>query len=449
MYLNALSTFTIIFAEYIAYLFHKNEERAVITIAEKLAKINIVYVKFVQAISASTGIIDDHAKQRLAQYADNVPYKKEDLDFTFLRELQESGIYLKSTKPINAGLIAVVFKASDKDGKLYAVKVKRRNIYQTMMNSVREIEWIINKLMNYDFFKKINIKQHFERNRHILFDQLDFENEVENIKTFKTNFENIDNIIIPNVYEDYTNKNENIIVMDFIQGMKLNELQPEDKIHYCKAVAKFGLKSMFFDGVYHGDMHQGNIFFILDEKEKKEKEEKKEEEEEKEEENKEEKEEKENKEEKEEKEKKEDLNKYKLGIIDFGIIGKLTREDQNKFYEFLQCLYDERFDDTATYVFENIIVPQEKKEKITEETKKEILEAISKIMENSMREKFTSTKDIYDINCILSQYELEMDAFFSDAQLALIVNNTLCNNLASDSEATNFIDIYGKEFMNL
>ena len=41
-------------------------------------------------------------------------------------------------------------------------------------------------------------------------------------------------------------------------------------------------------------------------------------------------------------------------------------------------------------------------------------------MENSMREKFTSTKDIYDINCILSQCELELDTFFSDAQLALI-----------------------------
>lgn len=426
MYLNALSTFTIIFAEYIAYLFHKNPERAVITIAEKLAEINIVYVKFVQAISASTGIIDDQAKQRLAQYADNVPYKKEDLDFTFLRELQESGIYLKSTKPINAGLIAVVFKASDKDGNLYAVKVKRRNIYQTMMNSVREIEWIIDKLMNYDFFKKINVKQHFERNRHILFDQLDFENEVENIKTFKNNFENIDNIIIPNVYEDYTKKNENIIVMDFIQGMKLNELQPEDKIHYCKAVAKFGIKSMFFDGVYHGDMHQGNIFFILDKKEEKVEEEKV-----------------------EEKEVKEDFTKYKLGIIDFGIVGKLTREDQNKFYEFLQRLYDERFDDTAAYVFENIIVPEDKKEKITEETKKEILESVSRIMENSMREKFTSTKDIYDINCILSQYELELDTFFSDAQLALVVNNTLCNNLASESETKNFIDIYGNEFMNL
>jgi len=423
MYLNIFRTFMIILGEYMAYLFHKNAEKAVISIAEQLSQINIIYVKFLQAISASTGIIDNDTKQRLAQYADNVPYKKEDLDFTFLRELQENGIYLKSTKPVNAGLIAVVFKASDKNEKHYAIKVKRKNIYQTMMNSVREVEWIIGKLMDYEFFRKINLKQHFERNRHILFEQMDFENEVEHIKTFRTNFENVDNIIIPNVYEEYTQKNANIIVMDFIEGMKLNELEPEDKIHFCKAVAKFGIKSMFFDGVYHGDMHQGNIFFIMDEEKEKE-------------------------EEKEEKEEKE-AKVYKLGIIDFGIVGKLTREDQNKFYEFLQLLYSEEFDETAEYIYDNIIVPEEKKKEIGEETKKELLATISKIMEKSMREKFTSTKDIYDINCILSQYKLELDAFFSDAQLALIVNNTLCNNLANESENANFIDIYGNEFMNL
>lgn len=418
--MNIFRTFTIIFGEYIAYLFHKNAEKTVVSIAEQLAQINIVYVKFVQAISASTGIIDNNVKQRLAQYADNVPYKKEDLDFTFLRELQENGIFLKSSKPINAGLIAVVFKASDKDGNMYAVKVKRRNIYQTMMNSVREIEWIIDKLMDYELFRKINIKQHFKRNRHILFEQMDFENEVEHIKTFGKNFENIDYVIIPNVYEEYTKKNENIIVMDFIEGMKLNDVKSEDKIHYCKAVAKFGLKSMFFDSVYHGDMHQGNIFFILDEKETI-----------------------------DDATDNEINNKYKLGIIDFGIIGKLSRENQNKFYEFLQLLYSEKFDDTAEYAYNNMIIPEDKKRNLDEETKTLILKAISKIMENSMREKFTSTKDVYDMNCMLSNYELELDAFFSDAQLALIVTNTLCNNLASESESMNFMDIYGKEFMEI
>lgn len=427
MYMNIFRTFMIILGEYMAYLFHKDEDKTVISIAEQLSQINIIYVKFLQAISASTGIIDNDTKQRLAQYADNVPYKKEDLDFTFLRDLQENGIYLKSTKPVNAGLIAVVFKASDKDNKHYAVKVKRKNIYQTMMNSVREVEWIIEKLMGYEFFQKINLKQHFERNRHILFEQMDFENEVEHIKAFGKNFEDVDNIIIPEVYETFTKKNENIIVMDFIDGMKLSDLEADDKIHFCKAVAKFGLKSMFFDGLYHGDMHQGNIFFLKTFLEKKFDQKKLDND--------------------DNNDKEEKSPVYKLGIIDFGIVGKLTRENQNKFYEFLQRLYSNEFDETAEYTYENIIVPEERKAEIDEETKKEILAAISDIMKRSMEQKFTTTKDVYDINCILSQYKLELDAFFSDAQLALIVNNTLCNNLASESETTNFIDIYGKEFM--
>lgn len=440
MYFNIFRTFMIILGEYMAYLFHKDEDKTIISIAEQLSQINIIYVKFLQAISASTGIIDNDTKQRLAQYADNVPYKKEDLDFTFLRELQENGIYLKSTKPVNAGLIAVVFKASDKDNKHYAVKVKRKNIYQTMMNSVREVEWIIDKLMDYEFFQKINLKQHFERNRHILFEQMDFENEVEHIKAFGKNFEDVDNVIIPDVYENFTRKNENIIVMDYIDGMKLCDLEPDDKIHFCKAVAKFGLKSMFFDGLYHGDMHQGNIFFILENNNNNLNEIG------------------ENNVFVEEDANEEDDNIkdaqipqkiYKLGIIDFGIVGKLSRENQNKFYEFLQRLYSNEYDETAEYTYENIIVPEKRKTEIDEETKKEILKSISDIMRKSMEQKFTTTKDIYDINCILSRYKLELDAFFSDAQLALIVNNTLCNNLANASETTNFIDIYGKEFMDL
>ena len=112
-------------------------------------------------------------------------------------------------------------------------------------------------------------------------------------------------------------------------------------------------------------------------------------------------------------------------------------------------MYSEKFDETAAYAYDNIIIPEDKKQDINEETKTKILESIAKIMENSMRQKFTSTKDVYDMNCMLSNYDLELDAFFSDAQLALIVTNTLCNNLASESETTNFMDIYGQEFMEL
>ena len=447
MYMNAFQTFMIIFGEYIGYLFHKNQEKTIINIAEKLAKINIIYVKFLQAISASSGIIDVKTKERLSQYSDNVPYTKDDLDFSFLKELQESGIYLKSTKPINSGLIAVVFKGSDINGNEYAIKVKRRNIFQKMSDSVQELEWIISKLMRYDFFKDINVKLHFERNKHILFEQLDFENEVEHIEIFYTNFENVDHIIIPKVYKEYTDKNNNLIVMDYIKGKTLKELDSKDKIHFSKIIAKFGVKCFFYDGIYHGDMHQGNIFFITETNKSLLKNDEANGENEENRENRENGENRENEENRENRENGENTV-YKLGIIDFGIVGILNRIDQNTFYEFLQKLYSDDYENTAEYVYDNIIIPAKNKENLSEEIKKELIKNLAKILENSLEQKFTTAKDIYNMNYILSKHDLELSAFFSDAQLALIVNNTLCNNLTHE-EGMIFFDIYKDEFSNL
>ena len=89
--------------------------------------------------------------------------------------------------------------------------------------------------------------------------------------------------------------------MSFIEGKKLSELDDVEKDKYCELLAKFGVKCVFFDGVYHGDLHQGNLIFMKDE------------------------------------------DDYKIGILDFGVIGRITREQQNKFYEFMQQFYSNHF----------------------------------------------------------------------------------------------------------
>ena len=85
---------------------------------------------------------------------------------------------------------------------------------------------------------------------------------------------------------------------------------------------------------------------------------------------------------------------------------------------------------------------------MNEDEKNKLLEILSELLEKSMEQKFTTTQDIYNMNCLLSKYKLELSSFFSDAQLALIVNNTLCNNLTHE-EGMNFFDIYKDEFSNL
>jgi len=418
---NLFKTAFVILGEYLAYCFHHNMQKTIINIADKLSEINVVYVKFLQAISADSHIIDLELKNKLNKYTDDVSYTDDDIDYSFLKLIQESGLFLRNNKPINSGLIALVFKAYDKNGKAYAVKVKRLHIYKKVIENVREIEQIVNYLMGYEYFRKINIKKKFIDNKFILFQQLDFENEVENMKLFENNFKNIDYVVIPHVYEEYTQKNNNVIVMDFIDGDKLDDILEEDKSIYCKLMAKFGLKTLFFDGIYHSDLHKGNILFIRDTPHT---------------------------------ENATTVNEgsppdlsYKLGIIDFGIIGKVTREHQNIFYEFIKMTYEKDFYNAASYMFDNIFEPQEKKDDISLNNKNILIQNIANIFERTICEtKCASSKEIYEINNYLGEYELEISNFFSEIQIALLVNDRLCNALSIEGA---FLDIYGEELLKL
>ena len=58
--------------------------------------------------------------------------------------------------------------------------------------------------------------------------------------------------------------------------------------------------------------------------------------------------------------------------------------------------------------------------------------------------KRASSKDIYNINAMLGKNGLEISKFFSQIQLAFIINETLCNQLSLEEP---FIDIYGKQLL--
>ena len=64
-------------------------------------------------------------------------------------------------------------------------------------------------------------------------------------------------------------------------------------------MSRFNIKSVFYDSLYHADLHSGNIIFMK------------------------------------EKDHQGINDILKIGVIDYGIIGKLTREEQNIFFTFL------------------------------------------------------------------------------------------------------------------
>lgn len=410
MYLNLIKTGWVFFTEGIGYSFHKDLQKMIINVGRRLSSINLVYVKFLQAVAADDCIEDEALKAELSGYTDNVPYTESDVPAGFLKTLQENGIFLKQSVPISAGLIALVYKGCDKDGKVYAIKVRRSGVRAKMIRSVREIEAMIRYASRYRTIRAMKLAQKFADNRDTLFEQLDFESEVANIQLFREKYRHVSYMVIPEVYPEFTEKNSDIIVMDFVEGVKLDDVVEADRAQYCELMAKYGMKSVFFDGVFHGDLHKGNLLFLKG---------------------------KENADDEEE--------KLRIALLDFGIVYKITREEQNHFYNFMVKFCGKEYDAAVAYLYEHITEPAEARAAVSDEEKTKMLAAITSIFEEIMEvKKRASSKDIYNINAMLGKNGLEISKFFSQIQLAFIINETLCNQLSLEEP---FIDIYGKQLL--
>jgi predicted unusual protein kinase regulating ubiquinone biosynthesis (AarF/ABC1/UbiB family) len=92
--------------------------------------------------------------------------------------------------------------------------------------------------------------------------------------------------------------------MGYINGKRFTEIDKEDYIEFAKQVIKFGIVTSLIHGFSHGDFHVGNILFIKEESEN-------------------------------------ENPKYKLGIIDFGIMTEIQEPFKSNLLNCLTSIFQE------------------------------------------------------------------------------------------------------------
>ena len=395
-----VKTLSIISVECVKSLFYEGNDKCIINICQKLSNINIFYVKMFQAISSDNNILSSDVQQYLSNFTDHVPYGDEDIDTSYLDVLSKYKYKLGSLTPINSGVLSLVYEIYNEKDEKFIMKVKRKNIDKRLQESIEEMSFIISTISLIPYVSAMNLKDVFAENIESFMEQLDFNQEVHNMIYFQQKNKNLEYIETPKVLEEITTYNKNVIVMSFIEGKKLTELDNDEKDKYCELLAKFGVKCVFFDGVYHGDLHQGNLLFM----------------------------------------KKGD--EYVIGVLDFGVIGKITREEQNKFYGFMQQFYNSHFNDAANLFLDNHVGPKENLERLSDENKNKIIQEISSILERIITiTKHATPNDMYTISNILHNYDLRILRYFCKVQLAFMINETVCRNLSVNRS---FIEYYGE-----
>jgi ubiquinone biosynthesis protein len=113
--------------------------------------------------------------------------------------------------------------------------------------------------------------------------ELDYKLEARHADTFRRNFADSDQVVVPKVYWDYSGSR--MLTLEFLDGIQLADLDREttsleERRALAYRVSQTWMEMIFRHGFFHGDPHPANVLV---------------------------------------------LDGERIGLVDFGLVGKLSR----------------------------------------------------------------------------------------------------------------------------
>jgi predicted unusual protein kinase regulating ubiquinone biosynthesis (AarF/ABC1/UbiB family) len=373
----------------------KSRNNAIIDVSKRLAAKNMMYVKVFQAFATNRNIVSQELNEFFSDFTDNVKYTEDEYAIKELKELEARSCecwpyqqlrIVNDYTPIKSGLMSLIFKGyiGDGDGTPVVVKYLRKNISKNFNASMDNLVVFAKLTKYFPYLRTLNVENLILQNIVSMNDQVCFRKELVNIKTYYNSWKDYESVKIPMPYSDYTeNVNPDIIVMEYIDGIKITEIAPEDTDAFGKVLASFNGKAAFCTSIYHGDLHPGNILFIKSTSSS-------------------------------------SSPTHKIGILDFGIIGNLSHIDQEILFKSTKFMYQRKYHKIIDLIMScelsecinvnsgasslaTTVVPERNSDTyniLRQELKRALVAYTTPEL------KFFGVSEIYEINYILNKYGL-------------------------------------------
>jgi len=285
----------IAFTEGIRYLWTRDADQCVYSVITRSIPVNVVFTKVFQSLAIKYMAFDMDVNQ--------TPYTAAELDYPSIAGLGE-------LKVIGSGMVSIVFEGL-LDGETVVVKTKRKGIEAKVREGIRQakfIAWVADCLF------QTTITDVVEEVDDMIVAQLCYVKEAKHQELFYTAFDYNDLIVVPRVRA----ATDAYIVMDKLSG---TPLLPSQKELYAKLLITVQTKSIVCDGIFHADIHLGNVVFM----------------------------------------------DGRLGILDFGLVYPLSRQEQNMVISFMDCIVHKKYSEFAHIICDLLVPPAALNETLTAE----------------------------------------------------------------------------------
>ncbi|GAB3070939.1 ABC1 kinase family protein [Salinicoccus sesuvii] len=307
-------------------LLRRDEEHIEKTRGERirlfLEEMGPTFIKIGQVASTRPDLVPEDIINELSKLQNHVPpfsYEKVETTIEEALGAKISDIFdTFEEAPIGSASIGQVHRATLVTGEAVAVKVQRPDIERTVRNDLE----ILNQLAllaesRMQWARQYQLVDMIDEFSRAIAEELDYTIEGRNVEKIGKQFDTDDTVHIPKVYWDVTTKN--VLVMEYLEGTQIGNLDALDAKGYSRERLAERLTHAIFhqiliEGFFHGDPHPGNITIMEGET---------------------------------------------IGFLDFGMVGKMTKEMKSNFGSLLIAMMRKDADGVVRAITRMGVVPDD------------------------------------------------------------------------------------------
>ncbi len=232
-----------------------------------LEELGGAFVKLGQVLSLRPDLVPPEFCEEFKKLLDNTS----PLPYSTIKHVIEEELHLPihdifptfSRHPLGSASVAQVHHATLKSGKEVVVKIMRPKVEEQFHADIDLMFYFARKIQQHigNIFSPVVIVEEFEKYTR---NELDFFVEARNLERFRHFFAKYQSVVIPQVFWKETT--HCILVMEFLNGVKLSDTTNLPKTIDRRALARkildISLAQIFELGMFHADLHPGNILLL-------------------------------------------------------------------------------------------------------------------------------------------------------------------------------------------